>query len=192
MTTVSHPSFGSPSFQLVAKGLIALHRLIREGNDETTEAEHVRDFMDSSLRALCHTERERARWLSEDMYSISESPSTANLTPMTVQSQQQLNEAYEARQTGEWDRALSLLRRCQEYISPDLVSYLRGSIWLEAGNPDVATEFYRHALEFDSTNANYTAIYLYSLSKSDPKAAAMFAEEVLSRCAKSLQSYDTD
>jgi tetratricopeptide (TPR) repeat protein len=113
------------------------------------------------------------------MYSISESPSTANLTPMTVQSQQQLNEAYEARQTGEWDHALSVLRQCQEYISPDLVSYLRGSIWLEAGNPDVATEFYRHALEFDSTNANYTAIYLYSLSKSDPKAAAMFTKEVL-------------
>jgi tetratricopeptide (TPR) repeat protein len=175
----AHPSFGSPSFQLVAKGLVALHRLIKDGKDESAEAESTRDALDAPLKALRRPENERARWLSEDLYSISEPPATVTLKEMNPQAQQQLNEAYEARQNREWDRALSLLRRWQEYISPALVSYLRGAIWLEAGNPDVAAEFYRHASESDPTNANYRAIYFHALSESDPKAASVLAGEVL-------------
>ncbi len=49
------------------------------------------------------------------------------------EAQEQLNEAIEARQRREWDRALKLLRRWREYISPALLSYVRGRIWEEAG-----------------------------------------------------------
>ena len=84
------------------------------------------------------------------------------------QAQQQLNEAIEARQSREWDRALALLRRGREYSSLGLLSYLRVSIWLDAGNPDVAAVFYGHASESDPANANYRAIYMPALAESDP------------------------
>jgi tetratricopeptide (TPR) repeat protein len=178
MTAVS-PSFESQSFRLVAQGLVALHKLIKDGNDESAEAEAVRDAMDLPLKALSQPEKERARWLSEDLYSISTPPETHTPKELTNQAQQQINDFYEARQNQEWDRALALLRRCQDYLSPAMVSYLRGSIWLHAGSSDVATEFYKHASESEPTNANYRAIHLHALSKSDPKVALALAEQVL-------------
>src|SRR2546423_1356575 len=102
---VAHPAFGSPSFKLVAKGLVELHRLIKDGKDDSPEAESVRDALDTPLKALNRTEKERAQLLSEDLYSVSE-PSVATTQEMNPQAQLQLNEAFEARQSREWDRAL--------------------------------------------------------------------------------------
>src|SRR5262249_25640748 len=147
VTMIRQSMFGSPSFKLVAKGLVALHRLIKEGKDDSSEAESIRDALDAPLKALNASERERAQWLSEDLYSISEPHAGTTLKEMNLQAQQQLNEALEARQSREWDRALALLRQWREYISPALLSYLRGSIWLEAGNAHVAAAFYAHALD---------------------------------------------
>ena len=41
MIMFAESRFGSPSFILVAKGLVELHRLIKDGRDETPEAEGV-------------------------------------------------------------------------------------------------------------------------------------------------------
>jgi len=179
MTTPPRPSFGSSSFRQAARGLVALHRLIKDGKDETPEAESIRDALDAPLDALSPTERDRARWLSEDLYSISDPPAPSTQREMNPQAQTQLNEAYEARQSGEWDRALTLLRRWQQYVSPPLASYLRGSIWLKAGAPEVAAEFYGHASESDPANANYRAIYLHALSESDHTKASLLTRDVL-------------
>ncbi|HBH50676.1 MAG TPA: hypothetical protein DDY91_02165 [Planctomycetaceae bacterium] len=179
MITAAFPSFESESFRRVARGLIALHKLIEAGKEESADAEDVRDALDLRLKALSNQEKERARWLSEDLYSIGMPTLTHTPKELTYEAQQQLNDFYEARQNHEWDRALTLLRGCQECLSPAIVSYLRGSIWLEAGSSDVATEFYKHASESQPTNANFKAIYFHSLSKSDPKAAILLAAEVL-------------
>jgi tetratricopeptide (TPR) repeat protein len=179
MMTATALSFESQSFRLVAQGLLALHKLIEAGQSESAEAEAVRDAMDLPLKALSQPEKERARWLSEDLYSISAPSVTHPLKELTNQAQHQIDEFYEARRNHEWDRALDLLRSCQQSLSPHLVSYLRGSIWLEAGNSDVATEFFKHASKLEPTNANYRSIYLHALSKSDPKAAIVLAEQVL-------------
>lgn len=176
---VVHSSFGSPSFQLVAKGLVALHRLIKAGKDDSSEAEAIRDAMDAPLKTLNRIEKERAQWLSEDLYSVSEPPATTTQKEMNAQAQQQFYEAIEARRGREWDRALTLLRRWREHTSPALLSLQRGLIWLEAGNPDVAIVFFRYASESDPSNAMYQASYLHALAESDPDAAAKLAEKVL-------------
>jgi len=176
---VTHPPSGSPSFKLVAKGLVALHRLIKDGKDDSLEAESLRDALDAPLKVLNRTEKERAQWLSEDLYSVSEPPAATTQKEMNPQAQQQLNEAFEARQSREWDQALALLRQWRECISPALLSYMRGSIWFEAGNPEVAAVFYGHASDSDPTNANYRAIYMHALAESDPDAAGKLAREVL-------------
>jgi len=151
----AHFQFDSPSFKLVARGLVALHQLIKEGNDDSPEGEAVRDALDAPLKGLNRSEKERAQWLSEDLYSVSEPPAEITQKEMDPQAQQQLNEALEARQRREWDRSLALLRRWRDYISPALLSYLRGSIWMEAGNPGVAAVFYGHASESDLGGIGY-------------------------------------
>jgi tetratricopeptide (TPR) repeat protein len=175
----AHSQFGSPSFKLVAKGLVALHRLIKEGKDDSPEAESVRDALDAPLKALNRAEKERAQWLSEDLYSVSEPPAENTRKEKNPQAEKRLIEAFEALRSKQWDRALVLLRRWKEYIAPASLSYLRGSIWLEAGNPDVATVFYGHASETDPANANYRALYLGALAESDPIAASKLSRRVL-------------
>ena len=176
---VGHPPFGSPSFRLVAKGLVELHQLIKDGQDDAPAAESVRDALDAPLKALNPVEKERAQWLSEDLYSVSEPPAATTQKEMSPQAQQQLNEANEARQSQEWDRALALLRQWREYISPALLSYLRGRIWEDAGYPAVAAAFFGHASESDPATANYRALYLVALAESDPQAAGKLARDVL-------------
>lgn len=176
---VTQGTFSSPTFRRVANELVALHRLIKQAKDDSPEAEAIRDALDGPLSALSVTEKRRAQWLSEDLYSVSE-PSTAP-TPkaMDPDAQRHLSEALEARQRGQWDQALALLRQCKEYIAPALLSYVRGSIWAEAGVPEAATAFYAHALEGDPQNANYRAVYLGALVETDPDAALRMANDVL-------------
>ena len=78
----AHVPFGNASFTRVAKGLVALHRLIKDGKDDSPEAESVRDALDAPLKALSRVEKDRAQWLSEDLYSISEPPATGNQKEM--------------------------------------------------------------------------------------------------------------
>ncbi len=99
--------------------------------------------------------------------------------PMTAEAQAKLLEAFEARQRGEWDKALDLLRRWRAHIDPSLVSYLRGSIWLEAGDPETAALFYAHAHKLEPTNGNYQAMTLYSLNIADSAAALKEATKIL-------------
>ena len=138
---VAHPPFGSSSFKLVAKGLVELHRLITAGKEDSPDAESVRDALDAPLKALNATEKTRSQWLSDDLYSVGEPNLGTVQKQMTLEAQRQLNEALQARHNREWDRALELLRQWKEYVLPAQLSYLRGSIWLEAGDFAVAAAF---------------------------------------------------
>ena len=64
----------SPSYFATVRGTHALHRLIAEGKDDSPEADAIRDASDAPWEALSETERDRARWVAEDLYSIYEEP----------------------------------------------------------------------------------------------------------------------
>ena len=161
-------NFSTSSFELVAKGLIALHRLIKDGTDDSPEGESIRDSLDEPLDALDSVEKVRSQWLSEDLYSISEPSVASGPKQLNEEAQQHLSEAMEAKQRGEWDRALALLRRWRDDISPALLSYLRGSIWREAENAFVAAEFFHHACQLDAKNEKYLAAYMQASSEAEP------------------------
>jgi tetratricopeptide (TPR) repeat protein len=171
-----HPFLFNPNYLAVARGLQELHRFIQNGQDDSPEADAIRDATDAPWRSLSEAERNRLAGLSEDLYSISEPVATE---PMNPQAQAKLNEAVEARENGDWDRALELLRRWGKHIPLALVSYLRGSIWLEAGDPETAAVFYGHASELEPESGNYFALFLHALDMTDPGAARRRAEEVL-------------
>lgn len=181
---MTRPPFCSNIFRLVAKGLIALHQLDKDGKDDSPEAEAIRDSLDLPLRALNRIERERSQWLSEDLYSTHEPPAVSSAQVPNAVVQLRLIESTEARQNGEWDRALYALREIREHVAPALMSYLRGCIWLQAENPDVVVVFFGHALELDPEYATFRTLHLHSLSKSDPIAAESLAKSVLANDAQ--------
>ena len=133
----------NPNYLTMVRGTRELHQLLAAGKDDSPEADALRDATDGPWEALSELERTRLGNLSEDLYSLVEPPPAPQ--PMNPQTQAKFNEIDEARQRGEWDRALDLLRQWRAYIDPTQVSYLRGSIWLEAGDPETAALFFGHA-----------------------------------------------
>jgi tetratricopeptide (TPR) repeat protein len=173
----AEPLILSPNYLTVVRGIREMHRLIAAGQADSPAAEALRDATDRPWQALTEVERKRASGLSEDLYSITEGPPPA--WDMNPQAAARLNHAFEARQRGEWDRALELLRKWGAHVAPALVSYLRGSIWIEAGDPHTAVLFYEHASRLQPDNGNYLAIFLHTLGIVDPVAAGRRGEEIL-------------
>jgi tetratricopeptide (TPR) repeat protein len=167
----------STSYRAYVRGLRELHRLSVAGKEDSPESDAIRDATDGPWEALSEVERERVGNLSEDLYSLEEPPLAAQA--LNPQAQAKLNEAFEARQRGEWDRALDLLRRWRAHIDPALVSYLRGSIWLEAGDPATAALFFEHASNLSPEIEGYQFLYLTALDRSDPSAGQKRATAIL-------------
>ena len=63
---------GSDAYRQVVRGLLALHRCIAAGREDSAEADAIRDSLDAPLLALSDSERARSQWLSEVLYSISD------------------------------------------------------------------------------------------------------------------------
>src|SRR6266702_1413070 len=168
----------SPSFMAAARAVRDLHRLTMAGQDESPEADAIRDVSDSSWHALAEAEQKRIAGLSEDLYSISDPPTGCN-GAMNPQAQARLNDAYEARQRGDWDRALELLRRWGKHLSPALVSFLRGAIWREAGDPETAVLFFQHAAGLEPHNGKFLMDFLTALDAADPTEARRRADEIV-------------
>jgi tetratricopeptide (TPR) repeat protein len=173
------PYFASPLFLTVMRGILQMHRLDVDGQLESAEADALRDAMDAPWGGLSDLERKRIEGLSLDLHATGES--TGDQTPLESNSQAQVKlfEAYEARERGEWDRALELLRRWGKYAPAALVAYLRGTIWNNAGVPEAAAVFFEAASRLEPENGNYQAALLHVLKRADPADAAIRAQQVL-------------
>ena len=57
--------------------------------------------------------------------------------------------------------------RSAAYINPEVLSYVRGSIWGETGEAQIAFQFFRRAAQLDPNNANYSYMVLHYLSQAD-------------------------
>lgn len=174
---LAQPLIMSPSYLAVVRGIREMHQLLATGQEDSAAAEALRDATDSPWQALTDVERKRVGGLSEDLYWITEGPPPAR--EMNPQAAARLSDAIEARERGEWDRALELLRRWGAYIAPPLVSYLRGTIWTQAGDLRTAVLFYGNASRLQPDNGNYLAIFLHTLDIVDPAAARQRSGEIL-------------
>jgi hypothetical protein len=124
-------------------GLYRLHALTISGHDDSDEAQAVRAGLEQPGFRLSTADQTRIRGLSEDLYTLSEPPHA--MLSLNQEAQGGLIEALDARRLGDWDRALELLRRYARHLDAAIVSYLRGAIWLEAGDPATAALFFAHA-----------------------------------------------
>jgi hypothetical protein len=133
----------SLSYLQYISGVRELHALIKAGLDDSPEADAIRDGMDHPWHDLSETDQTRIRGLSADLYSISDPPHEP--LPGNRQVQRKLIEAGEAKEAGNWDLALSILREWSRYIDPSLLSSFRGEIWQAAGDDETAKLFFDHA-----------------------------------------------
>src|SRR6266446_456167 len=159
MTMPSQPLSQSPAYQEVVRGLLRMHKYTVEGQDESEEADALRESMGEPWSRLSVVECERVAGLSKDLYTVSDLPPQTP-APVNPQAQAKLTEAYEARERGEWDGALELLRRWGKYLPAALLSYLRARIWEDAGDPRVSVVFFDHACQLEPQNENFQAMRL--------------------------------
>jgi hypothetical protein len=75
--TRPQPFPSSPSYQAVIRALLRMHRFTLERQDESEEAESLRESMSGPWEGLSTVERERVTGLSRDLYEISDHPSQA-------------------------------------------------------------------------------------------------------------------
>lgn len=174
-STATFPT--NPSYQAVVRSLLRMHQSTVDGKDESEEADVWRESMNEPWEALSKTERERVTGLSKDLYEISD-PADRNSEPMNPQAQRKLN-VYEARERGEWDRALDLLRGWGKSIAAPLVSCLRGFIWRAAGDADTAAVFFEHASRRELDNEKFQAVLLDILKTANPTETSVRAEAIL-------------
>ena len=165
----------SQSYLQSILGLHRLHQLTVAGNDDSPEADAIRDSLDRPWYELSETEKRRIEGLSADLYSITD-PSK-DLLPSNPQVQRKLHEASEAYHLGKWDLALEILRRWGSHVDPALLSFLRGTIWEKAGDNATAVLFFEHAAGLAPDL--FKATYLYHLQDADPDAALKLGREVL-------------
>jgi tetratricopeptide (TPR) repeat protein len=176
---MSERFFRNPSFLDYVRLLYELHRAIKEGWDETAEGEALRERMDEPGRGLSREEITSLNGISADFYSLTEMP-VPDSQEVPAEAMADLRSALEARKSSDFNRSLELLRKHAECSPPASLAYLRGRIWLDAGEFAIATEFLQRASELDPGNPNFRYIALQSLSKSDPDRAAGLARAILS------------
>src|SRR4051812_41978898 len=170
--------FDNPDFLQYVRLLSELHQLIREGMDETPEGEALRDRMDDPGGRLSSDEIVSVNAVSADFYSLAASSTDPVLT-QTDEVKADLRSALDARDRKDFSRALDLLRKRAAYINPEVLSYVRGSIWGEAGEDQIAVWFFRHAAQLDPNNPNYSYMVLHYLSQADAEGARDQARQIL-------------
>jgi len=161
MTKPTSDMLSNANFLAMIRGVRELHQLSAAGLEDSPEADAIRDATDQPWQGLTGTERDRVRNLSEDLYSLVEP--APPLQPMNSQAHDGINEALAAKQRGDRYIALDLLRTWRAFVDPALLSYLRGAIWMEAGDPATAALFFEHASRLKIGKEN-----LLGLSSSEP------------------------
>src|SRR5581483_1103698 len=103
--------FDNPHFRDYVRLLQQLHRLIREGVDETDEGEELRERMDEPARDLSRDEIYCLKGISADFYTLSDPP--WQIQPSPPAESQEWKEMQKAREARDFVRALHLLRKNQ-------------------------------------------------------------------------------
>lgn len=150
----------SPAYQEVVRGLLRMHQYTIDGQDDSEEADALREAMGGPWERLTSIERARVAGLSKDLYTITDPPEMPTSESMNAEAQAKLAEGFEACERGEWDRALELLRAWGKFLSAPRLAYLQATIWEGAGDRAVAAVFLEHACQLDPHNENYREMFV--------------------------------
>ena len=148
------PSKRSPVLEY-ARHLRALHALDLQGKHISEEADAIRDQMDAPWDAMTSEEQERMRWLSEDLYVLTEGgPPSVTMTDQEIHTwKKELDERKSRYQAGDIDGWLAFLRkpRPSNFPPPDgiplsVIRFFQAQCWEKFDDHETAA-FFRTAAE---------------------------------------------
>ncbi|MBL8819393.1 MAG: hypothetical protein JNL58_25400 [Planctomyces sp.] len=170
--------FFNPMFRKYLSLLRNLHELIRNGIDETVEGEALRDSMDGPAASLTSEEIDCLNGISADFYSLA--PDFHHTpAPKTAEVDSFIRESFDARNHNDYASSITLLRKAQRHLELWQLSYVRGSILLEAGEPLAASDFFLRAADLYPSNTNFRVMWLTALAKGNPAAAKNESSRIL-------------
>lgn len=175
---INQQFFLNPEFRKYLSLLRNLHELIRSGDDETADGEALRDSMDQPAEKLTPAEVECLNGISADFYSLANG-FEHNVLPRTADADSFIRESFNARNERNYAKSMTILRRAQQHLELWQLSYVRGSILLEAGEPLAAADFFLKAATLYPENPNFRFMWLAALDKADPEVASSEAELIL-------------
>jgi hypothetical protein len=140
--------FNNPQFLAYARLLRQLHQLIRDGADESEEGEALRGRMDEPAEDLTPEEVNCLNAISADFYTLTDP--TSRSQPGSPEMKDRLIEVSDAREIGDFAKALDLLRKNEASLDPAVVASWRGRIWSELGESQIAADFFQRASELTS------------------------------------------
>lgn len=146
--------FGNPDFLAYARMLRELHQLIRAHADDTQQGEALREQMDGPTECLTADEVECLNAISADFYTLAGSPHAGPANP-PLSCQNELRVALDAR---DFVKALALVRMNETILGPLTVAQFRAKVWLQAGEPDIAADFFRRAQELAGNNGTFAKV----------------------------------
>ena len=170
--------FLNPAFRKYLSLLRDLHELIRSGNDETPQGEALRDSMDQPAEKLTMEEVDCLNGISADFYSLA-NEFEHTVLPKTADADWSILESHNARSKRDYAKSMTFLRRAQQHLELRQLSYVRGSILLEAGEPLAAADFFLNAATRFPENPDFRFMWLAAIAKADPKAASSEADRIL-------------
>ncbi len=167
------------NYRLVVRSLLAMHRLSLAGQFESPEADAIRDAMDDPWEALPPGLRKRLTGLSADLNTISDNLFRETPIEIEAHSHALLVAALEARQRGNWDESLEMLRQLQHSLPDFALCNLRGCIWLDAGDPETAEAFFEHVARLNFERGDDHSDLNQALEQCDPELAAALVAKSL-------------
>jgi len=163
-----------------------LHELNATGRGETEEADLLRDEMDRPYGELDAEEIERLRGLSADLQMLQDDEIFEPLEPgedAAERTPEQLRQWLQAaRDSGDLETALAVMRKGPLPIARDQIAYLRASLYASLGHPATALLFMRYAAQLAPQNETYELMLLRILMQAGRE------EEARSRAVTHLQN----
>ena len=134
----------SPNYVKVAACTRELHRLGREGKNDSGEADVVRDEIDLVWHQLTDLERDRLEGLSVDLQSFKYPRQP--LASVDPQAMQEVLEAVVLSHGGRPDEALAAIREHDDDVPLGSLSYARAVCWYNLGDRESAMVFVDNAV----------------------------------------------
>ncbi len=147
-------TFHNPEYVWYESLLRRLHELSFRGEDQSEEADQIREEMSFPFRRLTEQERVRLQEISGDLFMLEgdlEGEEVYEPAPPEDRTPDGLGDALlQAWKAGEWETVLKLLRRGPEFLPLPLVAHMRDLAFHALGHLDIARLFAIYVLERDS------------------------------------------
>jgi tetratricopeptide (TPR) repeat protein len=169
----------NPAYASFEHHLRDLHGLIAAGEGDSDVADALRDSMSAEYRSLSASEEDRLNGLSEDLYSLTESP--APRMQQTLQDKGLAQNLLRAREQYDWAAVLRALRPLAKHFPPSQIAFQRYQAYAQLGHPEIAYLFLEHAAALDPSDFRMQHLLLdFSLKAGRAREALAKAERLLS------------